>query len=82
MRIMDEAVDLGPRGVALLCLEYDREPYAGMRIRDARGNVHTVAQVTCQDGLYTLYLPDGEPAYFGRLLRDVRVDATCFEEDV
>ena len=53
-----------------------------MRIRDARGNVHTVAQVTCQDGLYTLYLPDGDPAYFGRLLRDVRVDATCFEEDV
>ena len=35
-----------------------------------------------QDGLYTLYLPDGDPAYFGRLLRDVRVDATCFEEDV
>ena len=82
MRIMDEAVDLGARGVALLCLEYGREPYAGMRIRDARGNVHTVAQVTCQDGLYTLYLPDGDPAYFGRLLRDVRVDATCFEEDV
>ena len=35
-----------------------------------------------QEGLYTLYLPDGDPAYFGRLLRDVRVDATCFEEDV
>ena len=82
MRILDEAIDLGPRGVALLCVEYAKEPYAGMRLRDARGNVHTVARVSCQDGLYTLYLPDGDPSYFGRLLRDVRVDATHFEEDV
>lgn len=34
--------------------------------------------VTMQDGLCMLHLPQGEAAYFERLFRDVRVDATLF----
>jgi len=34
--------------------------------------------VSVQDGLCTLHLPQGEAAYFERLFRDVRVDATLF----
>lgn len=79
IRVLDEVIELGERGVALLCME--GEPKGGMRIADARGNVHLVADVAEQgDGLYTLYLPNGDPDYFGRLMRDVRVDATVFEE--
>ena len=78
MRMMDEVIDLEGLGIALLCVA--GAPRNGMRIRDARGNVHTVADVTEQEGMYTLYLPDGDAAYFGRLFRDVRVDATLFEE--
>lgn len=81
MRLMDEVIELGQRGIALLCVESQRPPYAGMRLRDARGNVHAVARVSEQGGLYTLYLPEGDAGYFGRLFRDVRVDATRFEED-
>ena len=78
MRIMDEVIDLGIAGVALLCTE--GEPRDGMKIRDARGNVHTVASVSGEDGLYTLHIPEGDAGYFGRLMRDIRVDATFFEE--
>jgi len=78
MRVMDEVIELGGLGIALLCVEGN--PRSGMRIRDARGNVHTVADVAEQDGLRTLYLPEGDADYFGRLFRDVRIDATLFEE--
>ena len=78
MRVMDEVIDLGPLGVMLLCVE--GTPRDGMRLRDARGKEHTVASVTENDGLYTLHLPDGDADYLGRLFRDVRVDATRFEE--
>ena len=78
LRVMDEVIELGGLGIALLCTA--GEPRNGMRIRDARGNVHTVESVSEADGLFTLYLPDGNADYFGRLFRDVRVDATLFEE--
>jgi len=78
MRFLDEVIELGAKGVALLCAE--GEPHSGMRIRDARGNVHQVTSVSGHDGLYTLHLPQGDADYFGRLFRDVRVDATLFEE--
>ena len=50
----------------------------GMRLIDARGRGHVVSAVTMQDGLCMLHLPQGEAAYFERLFRDVRVDATLF----
>lgn len=78
MRLLDEVIDLGLAGVALLCME--GEPREGMRLRDARGKIHQVASVSESDGLYTLHLPEGDADYFGRLFRDVRVDATLFEE--
>ena len=78
MRIMDEVIDLGPLGVMLLCVE--GEAREGMRLRDARGNTHAGGSVSENEGLYTLHLPDGDADYFGRLLRDVRVDATLLEE--
>lgn len=37
-----------------------------------------VSAVTMQDGPVLLHLPQGEAAYFERLFRDVRVDATLF----
>lgn len=78
MRVMDEVIDLGPLGVMLLCVE--GTPHDGMRLIDARGKEHAVASVSENEGLYTLHLPDGDAGYFGRLFRDVRVDATRFEE--
>lgn len=81
MRVMDEVIRLNNRGVALLAVEWEREPFEGMRLRDARGQTHTVGRVSNQDGLYTLYLPEGDGDYFERLFRDVRVDATLLEEE-
>ena len=78
LRMMDEVIDLAGFGAALLCIA--GEPRTGMRIRDARGQEHAVGSVSEQDGLYTLHLPEGDADYFGRLFRDVRVDATLFEE--
>ena len=78
MRLLDEVIDLGPAGVALLCME--GEPREGMRLKDARGNIHAVSSVSGAEGLYTLHIPEGSADYFGRLFRDVRVDATLFEE--
>ena len=66
LRMMDEVIDLAGFGAALLCIA--GEPRTGMRIRDARGQEHAV------------HLPDSDPAYLERLFRDVRVDATLFEE--
>jgi len=82
LRLLDEVMELGERGIALLWLESgdDVRPYDGMKLRDARGNVHEVASVSAQDQVMTLYLPLGDANYFGRLFRDVRIDATLFEE--
>ena len=82
LRLLDEVLELGERGIALLWMEADGDvrPYAGMKLRDARGNEHVVASVSEHDELTTLYLPEGNADYFGRLFRDIRVDATLFEE--
>ena len=82
LRLLDEVMDLGERGVALLWLEAEGEcrPHSGMRIRDARGQVHAVTAVSVQEGVSTLYIPQGKADYFGRLFRDVRIDAALFEE--
>ena len=82
LRLLDEAMDLDGRGVALIWLQTPGEtvPHEGMKLRDARGNVHAVASVSEHDELTTLYLPEGNADYFGRLFRDIRVDATLFEE--
>lgn len=82
LRLLDEVLELGERGIALLWMEAgdDVRPYASMKLRDARGNVHAVASVSEHDELTTLYLPEGNADYFGRLFRDIRVDATLFEE--
>ncbi len=78
MQFIDDVIDLSPFGVALLCVE--GAPRDGMRIRDARGNIHFVSSVTESDGIYTLHIPDGSADYFGRLFRNVLLDATHFEE--
>ena len=82
LRLLDEVMELGDRGIALLWLEAEGEarPHDGMKLRDARGNVHEVASVSTQEQVVTLYLPKGDASYFGRLFRDVFVDATLFEE--
>jgi len=82
LRLLDEVMDLGERGIALLWMEAEGEarPHAGMKLKDARGNVHEVAAVSGHEAVMTLYLPQGDADYFGRLFRDVRIDATLFEE--
>ena len=80
LRLMDEVMPLDGRGILLLSMDEENAPLlqSGARITDARGGVHTVGALKAQDGLYTLHLPDGDAAYFERLFRDVRVDATLF----
>ncbi len=79
LRVMDEVIDLGNRGIALF-LEIGVDlPAEGCKLRDARGKEHTVTRVGEQDGLALLFLEGGDLAYFERLFRDVRVDATAFE---
>lgn len=82
LRVLDEVIEMGGFGIALLWVENsgDVRPYAGMRLRDARGNVHEVASVSVQEDVTVLHIPNGDADYFGRLMRDVRVDATLFEE--
>lgn len=77
LRLLDEVMDLGARGVALLCAAQDATAlHPGVYIVDARGQAHKVAAVTLQDGICTLHLPRGEAAYFERLFRDVRIEGT------
>lgn len=82
LRLLDEAMDLGERGVALIWLQTPGEtvPHEGMKLRDARGRVHEVTAVTREQHVYTLLLPGGDAAYFERLFRNVLVDARVFEE--
>lgn len=82
LRLLDEVMELGEKGIALLWIETEGEiqPYAGMKLRDARGNVHEVDAVRLHEHVMTLHLSKGNADYFGRLFRDVRIDATLFEE--
>ena len=78
-RVMDEAAEFGSRGVALLVNEGDESRFSnGCRIRDIRGNVHIVERVSQQEDLTCLFIRNGDAAYFGRLFRDIFVDATLF----
>lgn len=79
IRVMDEAMDIGGRGVALLLEEGAAPPTVGSRLRDARGMVHTVLRVQEQEGIWMVLVEGGDLAYFERLFRDVRVDALSFE---
>ncbi len=82
LRLVDDVMDLGERGIALLWMEAEGEtiPHAGMKLRDAKGNVHAVTDVACDEGVYTLLIPEGNADYFGRLFRNVFLDACVFEE--
>ncbi len=81
LRLLDEVLRLEGRGIVLLSMDEENAPrlYPGARLIDARGRSHTVARVEEHEGLYTLRLPEGDAAYFERLFRDVRVDATRFD---
>lgn len=78
IRVMDEAMDIAGRGVALLLEEGVAPPPAGSRLRDARGMVHTVVSIQEQEGIWVMLVQGGSLAYFERLFRDVRVDALAF----
>lgn len=78
-RVMDEAAFFEGHGVALLVSEGDCEALTdGCRIRDIRGREHVVERVSRQEELTVLFLRGANAAYFGRLFRDVLVDATLF----
>ena len=78
-RVMDEAVVLEGRGLALIVNEEEgADFFDGCHIRDVRGNEHEVDSVARQDGLICLFIRNGDATYFGRLFRDVLVDATLF----
>ena len=78
-QVMDEAVVLEGRGLALIVNDEQDAAFSdGCRIQDIRGRVHEVESVTRQDGLICLFIRNGDATYFGRLFRDVLVDATLF----
>ncbi|MBE5802198.1 MAG: hypothetical protein E7319_07905 [Clostridiales bacterium] len=78
LRLLDEVMALPAMGVMLLSMDEERADCLrdGVILTDALGRQHQVAQVTRQDGLFLLYLPEGDAAYFERLFRNVLVDAT------
>ena len=78
-RVMDEAAVFEGRGLALLVNEGDAAAFAdGCRIRDILGAVHTVEYVDQKEDLTVLFIRSGDANYFGRLFRNVTVDATLF----
>ena len=78
-RVMDEAVVFEGRGLALIVNDEEDVAFVdGCHIRDVRGKEHEVDSVTRQDGLTCLFIRNGDATYFGRLFRDVLVDATLF----
>ena len=78
-RVMDELAEIPGHGVILFVEEGGADFADGCVIRDVRGNRHTVASTHEEDGLIWLELPQADAEYLGRLLRDIRVDATLFE---
>ena len=86
IRVLDDLVALPNRGVLLFSMDEDHAPAVqeGMVLIDALNAAHPVKAVTLEDGVYSLHLPQGDPAYFERLFRNVRVDATLlhFQEGV
>ncbi len=79
IRLLDEVLSIGEKGALLFAEREYPGLLAGCRIRDARGQLHAVARVEPQEELFTLLIEGTDSAYFERLFRDVRVDATAFE---
>ena len=79
IRLLDEAVSIGDKGALLFTMEEEPLLRRGARLKDARGNVHTVSRVEAQEDLLTLLIEAAESSYFERLFRDIRIDATAFE---
>lgn len=79
IRLLDEALPMGSKGVLLFAEREDTRLTEGCRLRDARGQEHTVSRIDRQEDLITLLIEGGDAAYFERLFRDVRVDATAFD---
>ncbi|HPJ02497.1 MAG TPA: hypothetical protein PKU80_06630 [Candidatus Limiplasma sp.] len=79
-RLLDEAIEIEGKGLMLFAMAEDLSigMSDGCRIRDSRGNVHTVKRVGTQEALVTLYIEGGDLNYFERLFRDIRIDATLF----
>ncbi len=82
LRLLDEVMALPGLGVMLMSMDENRAEGLveaaedGAELIDAQGRSHQVERVEEQEGLYLLYLPDGEAAYWERLFRKVTVDAT------
>lgn len=88
LHVLDEVFAPGKAGIILLCMDEENAALLknGTMLTDALGNRHLLKSVALQhDGLYTLHLPEADAAYFERLFRNVKVDATRFtfepEED-
>ena len=79
IRLLDEVLSLGNKGILLLASDTQLFPEAAFRLKDARGNEHIISRVEAQEEWLTLFVEKGEAAYFERLFRDVRIDATSFE---
>lgn len=79
LRLLDEVLPVGSRGVLLFTESATSELIEGMCFRDARGREHVIARVDRQEDITTLLIEGVETAYFERLFRDVRIDATAFE---
>ena len=78
-RVLDEVVEIEGTGLLLFGVEEDCQMlYNGCRIRDSRGNIHTIERVSVQEGLSSLLIRGGNADYFRRLFRNVFVDATLF----
>ena len=79
IRLMDEVIDAGGLGVLLFMQEEDALPAEGMYLRDVQGQLHRVVKTNRQEDIGTLLVQGGDCAYFERLFRNVRLDATAFE---
>ena len=79
LRVLDEVLTMGGRGVLLLTEESGLPLAAGTRLKDARGNEHTLTRVALHEEWLTLFIENGDASYFERLFRDICIDATTFE---
>lgn len=80
LRLLDSVAALDQRGVLLFSMDEENAPLvsANVRLTDALHQTHIVTAASEQDGLYTFHLAHGDAAYFERLFRNIRVDATLF----
>lgn len=79
IRTLDESIAAGTHGVLLFLEVGQALPKEGQYLRDALGQSHRVIRVDVQPDIATLLVQGGSGAYFQRLFRNVRVDATAFQ---